>query len=149
MSKVFCSSLRYSIYKVQPLVSLAFASAESLFILAQKLSFVKNFFQVFSNFFFSAFLAAPSRKRFDILAHCFQFVKNFFQVFSNFFSVRYISRCSRRQPAYVITSETICQELFSSFFKFLFRLCRSLRFRSSARATPSETPQNKKKFEKT
>ena len=46
LSKVFCSSLRYSIYKVQPLSALAV----SLLILAQRSQFVKNFFQVFSNF---------------------------------------------------------------------------------------------------
>ena len=46
LSKVFCSSLRYSIYKVQSLSALAV----SLLILARRLPFVKNFFQVFSNF---------------------------------------------------------------------------------------------------
>ena len=43
---MFCSSLRYSIYKVQPLSALAVSSL----ILARRLPFVKNFFQVFSNF---------------------------------------------------------------------------------------------------
>ena len=59
LSKVFCSSLRYSIYKVQSLSALAVSSL----ILARFLPFVKNFFQVFSNFsLFRVFFRPPRRE---------------------------------------------------------------------------------------
>ena len=58
LSKVFCSSLRYSIYKVQPLSALAVSSL----ILARRLPFVKNFFQVFSNFSLFRVVFRPRRE---------------------------------------------------------------------------------------
>ena len=65
-------------------------SAESLFILAQLFPFVKNFFQVFSNFFFSAFcVVLPVLRRSSgnshIIAPILCFVKHFFHYFSLFF----------------------------------------------------------------
>ena len=65
LSKVFCSSLCYSIYKVQ--CSLP-ALAVSFYILAHRFPFVKNFFQVFSNRFFclsSASGAVPQALRYN------------------------------------------------------------------------------------
>ena len=83
--RCYSLSLRYSIYKVQT----ALAHRRSSFILSHSVSFVKNFFQVFSNFFelirFSCLLSP--RGDLSILSHPFPFVKNFFQVFSNFFRI--------------------------------------------------------------
>ena len=78
-------SLRYSIYKVQ---TRCFALAHSFCILSHSVSFVKNFFQVFSNFS-EAFLLVALVSNFAMLAHRFQFVKHFFQVSANFFPIRY------------------------------------------------------------
>ena len=74
-------SLRYSIYKVQ---TRCFALAHSFCILSHSVSFVKNFFQVFSNFseVFFAFVALVSNS--TMLAHGFQFVKHYFPIFRSF-----------------------------------------------------------------
>ena len=82
--RCYSLSLRYSIYKVQTL-----GFRRSLLILSHSFPFVKNFFQVFSNFFepirFSCLL--PPRGDLSILTHRFSFVKNFFQILLNFFTV--------------------------------------------------------------
>ena len=52
-------------------------------------SFVKNFFQVFSNFIEAFRFACCSLSNFAMLAHPSSFVKNFFQILSNFFWIRY------------------------------------------------------------
>ena len=84
-------SLRYSIYKVH---SCCFALARSFLILSQLFEFVKNFFQVFSNFSELFFLAALV-SNLVMLAHPFPFVNYFFQVFANFFQLRFCghSKC--------------------------------------------------------
>ena len=68
-----------------------------------------------------------------MLAHLKSFVKNFFQVFSNFFFFRASLWLVARALTYVSTSQVICQELFSSFFKFLSLLRFALACRPSAR----------------
>ena len=50
-------------------------------ILARRLSFVKNFFQVLSNFFQHPLFSRLSPKRFDILPSPGPFVKRFFHFF--------------------------------------------------------------------
>ena len=82
LSKVFCSSLRYSIYKVQPLSALAVSSL----ILARRLPFVKNFFQVFSNFSLFRVFFRPPAGSFRILSHHSLFVKYYFHFFDGFFT---------------------------------------------------------------
>ena len=73
----------YSIYKVHPL------AAANFDILAQNFPFVKNFFQVFANFFFVLLFSVRSPERLDILAYHSVFVKHFFHFFSTFlFSYR-------------------------------------------------------------
>ena len=79
-------SLRYSIYKVQ---TCCFALADSLFILAHSELFVKNFFQVFSNFSEVFRFACCSLSNLAILADPHSFVKNFFLSFANFFRIRH------------------------------------------------------------
>ena len=74
LSKVFCSSLRYSIYKVQSLSALAV----SLLILARLLPFVKNFFQVSYKFLK---LRCPLPDSLRIVPHQGLFVKRFFIIF--------------------------------------------------------------------
>ena len=99
LSKVFCSSLRYSIYKVQSL----FALAVSFDILAHLFQFVKNFFQVFSNFF-SRLNFVRCRDSWVILSQVTPFVKNFFLFFEKFFSFLrgyfLVRRCSRTACIY-------------------------------------------------
>ena len=115
-------SLRYSIYKVQ--CSL-FALADSFLILAHSVPFVKNFFQVFSNFFAVFRFRCLPRVSGDlnILADLFSFVKNFFQVFSNFFEILFCSCRPRRQLAYISTDRAFCQALFQLFLiLFILRI---------------------------
>jgi len=54
-----CSSLRYSIYKVQ----FAFRRAVSLLILSQLFPFVKNFFHFSTNYFLSRFYVPPASRK--------------------------------------------------------------------------------------
>ena len=73
---MFISSLRYSIYKVQPL------AAANFDIIAEVVRFVKSFFLFFSNFFSLAALpAGRSSDSLHILAQGFHFVKHEFQFF--------------------------------------------------------------------
>ena len=82
----------------------------------------RTFFKFFQTFSF-ALVVCVARSNSAILAHSFQFVKNFFQVFQTFSFGRI--HCCLTQLVYLITSDLICQELFSSFFKSfrLFSIC--------------------------
>ena len=79
-------SLRYSIYKVQCLS----LSRISFCILPHSISFVKNFFQVFSNFFEAFRLASLAQQPSYISTLAF-ICQAFFQEFSNFFPIRYLT----------------------------------------------------------
>ena len=117
-------SLRYSIYKVQSLKRYR----RSSLILSQLFSFVKNFFQVFSNFFelirFSCLLSPRGDS--SILSHPFPFVKNFFQVFSNFFRIFSFARPladSLRILAYHLHFVNTFFPLFLIFLIFRMQSC--------------------------
>jgi hypothetical protein len=60
-------------------------SSRNFDIISQKLSFVKSFFQAFSNFVSFLLFFRRSLKRSHILAHAPTFVNTFFQLFSPFF----------------------------------------------------------------
>ena len=114
--RCYSLSLRYSIYKVQ---SCCFAFADSFCILPHLISFVKNFFQVFSNFFdlwFRSLLGEQLR-----YVSTFGFICQ--ALFSNSFQIRPL-RCSlgaaRRRLAYTSTPPPFCQALFSLFFQVYF-----------------------------
>ena len=111
-------SLRYSNYKVQTL-----GFRRSLLILSHSFPFVKNFFQVFSNFFepirFSCLLSP--RGDLSILTHRFSFVKNFFQILLNFFTVCSFSPPLADSLLYVTTAKPVCQ-VFSDEFSHII-LC--------------------------
>ena len=85
---MFGLSLRYSIYKVQSLKPGGFNS----FILSHLVSFVKNFFRSFSNFFDVILTVLHSR---------FRWIVHHAELFQS------------------ITFNSVCQELYSSFFKLL------------------------------
>ena len=110
--RCYSLSLRYSIYKVQSLRRFR----RSLVILSQLFSFVKNFFQVFTNFFERIRFSCSLSPRGDlgILAHRLSFVKNFFQILFNFFSI-YSSPCPCGQPWYINTPSSTCQASFLIF----------------------------------
>ena len=102
----------------------AHRSQRRAFILPQLISFVKHFFQVFSNFFVLSF--AGSSPCFAVLAdslirlpHSVFFVKHFFKFFQTFLCSSRKNlrgdRCPRRQLIEDITVGIICQALFSSF----------------------------------
>ena len=74
-------SLRYSIYKVQLLAALT----DSLLILSRAFPFVKNFFQVLSNFFSHFLFSQVRADNFAILAYLPFFVKDYFTKFRQFF----------------------------------------------------------------
>ena len=57
-------------------------SSRNFDIISQKLSFVKSFFQAFSNFVSFLLFFRRSLKRLHILAHALAFVNTFFQLFS-------------------------------------------------------------------
>ena len=95
-----CFLSRCLIYKVHAASRRSSLSPSDLIILPQVVSLVKNFFQVFSNFF---------RLRF----------------FRNSHSVRFLSH--RRALAYIIRTFSVCQHLFSTFSKF-FRVQKSRSF---------------------
>ena len=105
MSKGVCHViLRYSIYKVHSHADSL--SRDSLLIISDVPPFVKNFFQVFSNFFelFQTssgifYCRTRSPERSDILTRYHSNVKHFFHLFSIFFL-----------------------EAFSSVYKAVFRL---------------------------
>ena len=95
-------------------------------ILALTQSFVKNFFQVFSNFFVPSFARSSFVPRcladsFDRLPQPFLFVNTFFQVFSNFFRRRsesVLGLPASGKLAYLIRLFSRCQRHFSRFFRF-------------------------------
>ena len=101
----------------------------SFCILSHSISFVKSFFQVFSNFFkvFHASLRSPSNS--VILAHRFPFVKKFFQILSNFFSICIFLLPSRTALIYYHAHPI----LSSTFFDF-FQVFYLWFFRSSGRS---------------
>ena len=76
---VLSSSSRYSIYKVQCEVLRKLSLAANFYILAYRFLFVKNFFQVFSNFFSIRFISCRSRDSFDIISLHNRFVNTFFK----------------------------------------------------------------------
>ena len=104
MSKVFFSS-SFTLFNLQGTVSFGgvhLMSAANFYILAQLLSFVKNFFQILSNFFklSSRSRSARSSRNFYILAELPSFVKNFFK----FFQISFVSAfvCCRSPDSFDI-----------------------------------------------
>ena len=109
--------------------------SQRVLMITHRFRFVKNFFQVFSNFFEALSFAALSRlSRVGLAAdsirlpHSVRFVKSFFQVFSNFFELltcepfgplrfRPVLPC-RRALAYISKTIPVCQHLFSFFSSF-------------------------------
>ena len=142
-----------ALFNLQGTDSVRFArrlARSNFFILSHLIHFVKNFFQVFSKFF--DVRRAPgfrrSSRNFYILSHLVCFVKNFFRSFSKFFRVdrRAFNFRLAAQLLYLNTSNLICQELFSSFFKFL---CCELLSRDSLRILAHLIPFVKHFFTKT
>ena len=112
-------SLRYSIYKVQ---SRSFRSPAANFdILAHRFPFVKNFFQILSNFFLCAFLCPPpgraSSDSLTIISLRYSLVKNFFRFFRSFFFVTLFSWPLSQALRYISRWFTNCQALFRVFSK--------------------------------
>ena len=66
--------------------------AANLYILSHRFQFVKNFFQVFSNFFPIRSLSCRSRDSFDIISLHPYFVNTFFK--ENYFYFEVLLRCS-------------------------------------------------------
>ena len=87
-----CFLSRCLIYKVHAASRRSSLSPSDLIILPQVVSLVKNFFQVFQTFFDSG-------------------------LFRSSHPVRFSSH--RRALAYIIRTFSVCQHLFSTFFKFL------------------------------
>ena len=122
MSKVFLVRLhviqftRYSVKFLQ-----AFARSD-LYMLSQLISFVKNFFRSFSNFF-KLFRRPPSRSRssgnLHILADLPAFVKNFFQVLKLIFWICFVCRRSSATSIYY----NICYHLSTGIFILFQHLC--------------------------
>ena len=63
-------------------------------------------------------LTAEARLSYHTLFHLSRTFFKFFQIFSSRFDS--VVRVTSRRLEHLITSRFICQELFSSFFKFLF-----------------------------
>ena len=85
------------------------ALAVSFWIISRSKPFVKNFFQVFSNFFDRIlFLAAPAGNSVS-LAQALPFVKNFLQILSNFFICAAASGRLHRKLAYITIPDVLCQ----------------------------------------
>ena len=102
---------------------------------------VKQFSQGITGFFVDSLFnfqgserSARFRASLFIVSHPLCFVKYFFRFFSKSFS--FLTAPRLRQPYYCITSSSLCQELFSSFFKIFF-VPASLRPPSRASSFPS------------
>ncbi len=109
-------SLRYSIYKVQ---TRCFALAHSFLILSHSNSFVKNFFQVFSNLFEVFRTARCSLSNFAMLAHPTGFVKRFFQILFKSFRIC----CLFRRPPddlHILAHGVLFVKHYFSIFSCLF-----------------------------
>ena len=122
---------RCLIYKVHTAASLS----RRVLMITHRFRFVKNFFQVFSNFFEALSFAALSRlSRAGLAAdsirlpHSVRFVKSFFKFFQTFFELltcepfgplrfRPVLPC-RRALAYISKTAPVCQHLFSFFSSF-------------------------------
>ena len=104
-------SLRYSIYKVQ---TSRFALAHSFLILSRSASFVKNFFQVFSNFS-EVFIACCSREQLRYVSTSAFICQALFSRFFKFRTDSLFICAARKQLAYISTPFFNCQALFSIF----------------------------------
>ena len=111
-------SLRYSIYKVQ---TSRFALAHSFLILSHSVSFVKNFFQVFSNFS-EVFFACCSREQLRYVSTSVVICQALFSRFFKFRTDSLFFSAARKRPAYTSTHPTFCQALFSIFIIDFFCL---------------------------
>ena len=114
---MFVHVSRCLIYKVHSAVSRAF-------IVSHQVSFVKNFFQILSNFLWSARRFAVSRSAANSfsLAHLHPFVKNFFRISSSFFLNPVRFAAPFRTLGYDTIEKPVCQPFFSYFFIFLKNL---------------------------
>ena len=119
-------SLRYSIYKVQTFL---FALAHSFCILSHSVSFVKNFFQVFSNFS-EVFFARCSREQLRYVSISSRICQALFSSFCKFLSDSLFVSVTSRRLAYTSTALLNCQALFLLFCNLFYKIVRSL-FRGS------------------
>ena len=90
-------------------------AAANFYIITQLSSFVKNFFQVFPNFFSLCYFCLALVERLRILAHTSPFVKYFFHFFT----------CIFQNQQFVVTSCVLPQNagLFCSLFVRFCTLC--------------------------
>ena len=104
---MFCSSLRYSIYKVQ----FASRSRGQLLHTSTPSSVCQELFSTFSKFL-QALYSVRCRDSWDILAQTSLFVKNYF----SFREIIFLFTAARGQLAYTSTRIRFCQALFLIFF---------------------------------
>ena len=96
-------------------------SSHNFYILAYSTQFVKNFFQVFSNFVEPDFSCRLPQLDYFITSD--SVCQELFHISANFFVCLSIFRGARRQLAYISTSTSICQALFYKFrHSFLYSL---------------------------
>ena len=104
-----------SLFNLQGTISAHFLSESSLSILTHSVSFVKCFFQITLNFFFSN-STARLNSLFSI-SYLVLFVKCFFRLFSKSFWTQLFNRSAlSEQLCYSNTSSLVCQALFSTNF---------------------------------
>ena len=127
LSKLFQTTITFWCFVFVTLFNLqgAHRSPRRVFIIALGFSFVKSFFQVFSNFFqlfhspaIRGYRAAALASSSLILPQLVSFVKNFFQVFKLF---QVLSLETRRGSAAALASDSIRLPHSIPFVKHFFR----------------------------
>ena len=128
MSKVFLVRLHVIQFTRYRRCSCKLSLAANFYMLSQLISFVKNFFRSFLNFF-KLFRRPPGRSRSSgnshILADLPAFVKNFFQVLKIFFRFCGAVR-ARRQLAYINIGKPLCQRAKRALFTRQFIIFDSI-----------------------
>ena len=99
----------------------AFCYAGSFCIISRSKPFVKNFFQVFSNFSEAIFLAPASAGNLVSLAQMIPFVKNYFTNSFKFLHLLLPNRSSCGQLAYTLSYRPSFVKHYFTKFDFFFR----------------------------